>query len=98
MSSQSSRTNETHISNQLLRHLAQDDPMRAMGEISAVDQALLCMYQQEICSQLLAYKQAYGPLPHKQTVSPMRRLLLALQRAGRVFPSRPARAPIAGDL
>jgi hypothetical protein len=86
------------ISNHLLWDHAQDDPMRAMGEISAVDQAILCMAQQNICSELLAYRLAYGPLHSKPTVFRMRRLLLALQRAGRVFPSRPVRAPIAGDL
>jgi hypothetical protein len=86
------------ISDKLLRDLAQGDPMRALGEISAEDQAILCMTLPDLCGELLAYRLAYSPLPHKQTASPTRRLLLALQRAGRFLSSRPARAPIAGGL
>lgn len=86
------------VSNRLLRYLAQDDPMRALGEISAEDQAILCMALPDICGELLTYRLTHGSLHSKPTVFRMRRLLLALQRAGRVFPSRPVRAPIAGDL
>jgi hypothetical protein len=86
------------ISDKLLRDLAQNDPMRAMGEISAVDQAILCMTLPDLCGELLTYRLTHGSLHNKPTASPMRRLIQALQRAGRVFPSRPVRAPIAGDL
>ena len=86
------------VSNQLLRSLAQGDPMWAMGEISPQDQAILCMNQQDICGELLAYRQTFGPLPFQPKTSPMRRLLLALQRVGWGSSSRPAHAPIAGNL
>lgn len=88
----------TPVTNQLLRDLAKGDPMWAMGEISAQDQAILCMTQQDICGELLAYRRTFGPLPCKPKTSPMRRLFLALQRVGWAPSSRPARAPIAGDL
>lgn len=86
------------ISDQLLRDLAKGDPMWAMGEISAQDQAILCMTQQDICGELLAYRQTFGPLHCTPRTSPMRRLLLALQRVGWGPSSRPAHAPIAGNL
>jgi len=86
------------VSNQLLRDLAKGDPMWAIGEISAQDQAILCMNQQDICGELLAYRQTFGRLPCKLKTSPMRRLLLALQRVGWGSSSRPVHAPIAGDL
>ncbi len=86
------------ISDQLLRDLAKGDPMWAMGEISPHDQAMLCHAAPEISGELLAYRLAYGPLSPNPKTSPMRRLLLALQRGGWLSSSRPATAPIAGDL
>ena len=60
------------ISDQLLRDLASGDPMRALGEISARDQAILCMALPEICSELLEYRQTEHAAQTEPKTSPMR--------------------------
>lgn len=46
------------VPNTVLRELAQGDPQRQMGELSAEHQAMLSMYLPEICGELLAYRAA----------------------------------------
>lgn len=51
---------EQIISNQLLRTLAQGDPMWATGQISATDQAMLCMITPDLAQELLDRRIAMG--------------------------------------
>lgn len=44
------------VSDDMLRQLARIDPDRAVGEISAQDQAILSMYLPDICGELLAFR------------------------------------------
>lgn len=44
------------VPNSVLRDLASDDPMRAIGSISEEDQAILAMYLPDICGELIALR------------------------------------------
>ncbi len=44
------------VSDDTLRLLARHDPQRALGELDAEDQAILCMTLGDICDELLAYR------------------------------------------
>lgn len=53
---------EQIISDQLLRSLAKGDPMWATGQISASDQAMLCMITPDLAQELLDRREAMGAL------------------------------------
>lgn len=58
------------LTDNLLREFAKGDPMWTMGEISAEDQAILCMALPEICNELLSRRAAMKGTPIIQHLTP----------------------------
>ncbi|WP_320178101.1 hypothetical protein [Roseovarius pacificus] len=51
------------VSDDTLRLLARHDPQRALGELDAEDQAILCMTLGDICDELLRWRKAARTRP-----------------------------------
>lgn len=84
------------ISNQLLCHLAEAEPLEAYGEMSDEKQKLLCVTLPDLVAELQSWREGNNGVVTNTTA--LHHLVQVQQRAGRFPPSRPACACLSVDL